>query len=106
MLTKVTKLPRTVRDPRGAVPEDECAVPGAALSPAGVAEFSEAAEPEASVRRLAALCQHLSPTDRSQRDDRIAALQKAIADGSYRISAADIAEKLIEHMMINRPPRS
>jgi anti-sigma28 factor (negative regulator of flagellin synthesis) len=35
--------------------------------------------------------------------ERIASLRRAIAEGTYRISAADIAEKIIAHMLANRP---
>jgi len=38
--------------------------------------------------------------------ERISAIRKAIAAGTYRISAAAIAEKLIEHMLTNQPSRT
>jgi flagellar biosynthesis anti-sigma factor FlgM len=38
-----------------------------------------------------------------ERMERVASLRKAIAEGTYRISAADIAEKIIAHMLTNRP---
>lgn len=59
-----------------------------------------------SVRRLIALCQKPSPLESSFRMERISAIRKAIAAGTYRISAAAIAEKLIEHMLTNQPSRT
>jgi len=42
------------------------------------------------------------PTDiRDLRLDRIAGLRAAIAAGTYRVSAANLAEKLIHHMRSN-----
>ena len=44
----------------------------------------------------------IRPTDaRDFRLDKIVALRAAIAAGTYRVSAADIAEKLIHHMRKN-----
>jgi anti-sigma28 factor (negative regulator of flagellin synthesis) len=44
----------------------------------------------------------IRPTDnRDLRLDKIAALRAAIAAGAYRVSATDLAEKLIEHMREN-----
>jgi anti-sigma28 factor (negative regulator of flagellin synthesis) len=37
------------------------------------------------------------------RMERIDRLREAIANGTYRISAADIAEKIVAHMLANRP---
>jgi anti-sigma28 factor (negative regulator of flagellin synthesis) len=45
----------------------------------------------------------VSPRVAPERMERIASLRKAIAEGTYRISAADIAEKIIAHMLANRP---
>jgi anti-sigma28 factor (negative regulator of flagellin synthesis) len=63
-------------------------------------------EQKDSVRRLAAWCQKPSPADASLRSKRIAVIKSAITAGTYRISAADIADKLIDHMLMNRPPRT
>ena len=62
-------------------------------------------EQQDSLRRLATLCQNPSPAEISARMERIAAIQKSIAAGTYRIPAAEIADKLIDHMLMNRPPR-
>jgi len=37
------------------------------------------------------------------RMQRVASLRKAIADGTYRISAVAIADKIIAHMLANSP---
>lgn len=65
-----------------------------------------ARDPPELVRRLAELCKKPSPADSSLRAERIATIQRAIKAGTYRISAADIAEKLIGHMLVNRPSRT
>jgi anti-sigma28 factor (negative regulator of flagellin synthesis) len=31
-------------------------------------------------------------------------IRTAIAEGRYHVSAADLAQKLIDHMLVNRPP--
>ncbi len=54
-------------------------------------------------RRLGAVRQ-LPPHAANPRMDRIAAIRRAIATGSYSVSAADVAQSLIRHMLRNHPP--
>ena len=39
------------------------------------------------------------PVKSHARDLRIARIQEAVAQGSYEVSASDLAEKLIDHML-------
>ena len=39
----------------------------------------------------------------SVRTERIAALRSTIAAGRYHVAATDLAQKLIDHMLVNRP---
>jgi len=59
-----------------------------------------------SLRRLMVFSRDISLRDSDLRMERITAIREAIAAGTYRISAASIAEKLIDHILIKRPPRA
>jgi flagellar biosynthesis anti-sigma factor FlgM len=41
----------------------------------------------------------VAPRSAPTRSRKIARIRKAIADGSYDVSASDLADKLIEHML-------
>jgi flagellar biosynthesis anti-sigma factor FlgM len=85
-----------------AEPSDSSEYPREALSPDSDAAASAAAEvpsttaaqaPEDSVPSQEAL-----PID-DARLEKIANLKKALADGTYSVSAEELADKLIEHML-------
>jgi len=62
-------------------------------------------KPQRSSRTLDAIASReecVGPEAAHARLERIARLRKAIADGTYQISAADIAEKMISRMHSNR----
>lgn len=105
-MAKSQKLGRTHKDARGRevaevraarAHEQTLCIPETAAMVAG--------EQQDAVRRLAHLCNNPAPSDISARMERMVALQKSIATGTYLISAAEIADKLIGHMLMNRPAR-
>jgi len=59
-----------------------------------------------SIRRRAARGDELSSADSPARMEHIARLRTAIAEGRYHVSADDLAQKMIDHMLANRPPKS
>jgi flagellar biosynthesis anti-sigma factor FlgM len=58
-----------------------------------------------SIRKRAAGAEEPSSADSHARMERIAFIRTAIAEGRYHVSAADLAQKLIDHMIANRPPK-
>lgn len=56
-------------------------------------------------RRRAAGVEEPPSTDSYLRMEHIARIRTAIAEGRYHVSAADLAQKLIHHMLANRPPK-
>lgn len=59
---------------------------------------------QSSMRSLGIVPERLPPTRTLVRLERIAELQRAIAEGRYRVSSADLAQTLIDRMLKNRPP--
>jgi Anti-sigma-28 factor, FlgM len=47
-----------------------------------------------------------SYAQRDVRMERVAAIRAAIAQGSYHVSAADLAQKLMDHMLAHRPAKN
>ncbi len=58
-----------------------------------------------SIRRRAAGVEDPSSADSPLRTEHIARIRAAIAEGRYHVSAADLAQKLIDHMLANQPPK-
>jgi anti-sigma28 factor (negative regulator of flagellin synthesis) len=58
-----------------------------------------------SIRKRAAGAEEASSADSHSRMEHIACIRTAIAEGRYHVSAADLAQKLIDHMIANRPPK-
>ncbi len=56
------------------------------------------------IRRSAAGVQEPS-ADSPLRMEEIARIRTAIAEGHYHVSSADLAQKLIDHMLANCPPK-
>jgi len=75
----------------------------AAASPAGSvptadpAFISDADQTHLSPAALAAAASGVSDV----RADKVMAIQQALASGSYAVSASDVADKLIDHMLQN-----
>jgi flagellar biosynthesis anti-sigma factor FlgM len=57
-----------------------------------------------SIRRRAAGAEEPS-SDSNVRMEQIARIRAAIAEGRYHVSAADLAQKLIDHMVATRLPK-
>ena len=57
-----------------------------------------------SIRRRAAAAEESFSADAHARMEHIARIRTAIAEGRYHVSAADLVQKLIDHMLVNRPP--
>ncbi len=49
--------------------------------------------------------QESPPTPSYVRMDRVESIRAAIAQGCYHVPAADLAQNLIDHMLVNRPSR-
>jgi flagellar biosynthesis anti-sigma factor FlgM len=47
-----------------------------------------------------------SPAPTPARMERVAALRAAIAQGRYHVSAADLAQKIMDHMLALHPPKN
>src|ERR1700734_497523 len=58
-----------------------------------------------SIRRRAARVQEPPSAGSHARMEHIARIRTALAEGRYHISAADLAQKLIDHMIANRLPK-
>ena len=58
-----------------------------------------------SIRRRAAEAERPSSADSQARMEHIARIRTAIAEGRYHVSAADLAQKLIDHIVANRRPK-
>ena len=58
-----------------------------------------------SIRRHAAGAEQPSSGASLARMEHIARIRTAIAEGRYHVSAADLAEKLIDYMVANRPAK-
>lgn len=61
-------------------------------------------DPLCSIRSRAAATQDSTLSDAALRAERIARIQASIAEGRYRVSASDLAQKMIDNMLANRPP--
>jgi anti-sigma28 factor (negative regulator of flagellin synthesis) len=72
--------------------------------PDGVATVSPS-EQLRTIRRRAAGTAEPSSADLPPRMENIARIGRAIAEGRYHVSAADLAKKLIHHMLANRPSK-
>ncbi len=70
------------------------------LDAAARTSFSEQVR---SIRRRAAGVEEPTADDSDARMERIARLRTAIAEGRYHLSADELAQKLIAHMLANRP---
>ncbi len=57
------------------------------------------------IRRRAAGVEAPPSSDSHLRMERISRIRTAIAEGRYHVSAADLAQKLIQHIRTNRPPK-
>jgi anti-sigma28 factor (negative regulator of flagellin synthesis) len=84
-----------------AEPSDSSECPREAVAPnpdasAEVPSTTAAPAPEDSVRSQDDL--QNDPIDEARRE-KIANLKKAVADGTYNVSAEELADKLIEHML-------
>ncbi|MGD0647339.1 MAG: flagellar biosynthesis anti-sigma factor FlgM [Acidobacteriaceae bacterium] len=58
-----------------------------------------------SIRKRAAAVERPSSADSHARMARIDRIRIAIAEGRYHVSAADLAQKLIDHIVANRPQK-
>ncbi len=58
-----------------------------------------------SIRKRAAGAEDPSPADSPVRTELIARIRAAIAEGRYHVSAAHLAQKLIDNMLANQPPK-
>jgi hypothetical protein len=58
-----------------------------------------------SIRRRAAEAEDPFAAAAHARMERIARIRNAIAEGRYHVSPEDLAEKLINHMLTNHPPK-
>jgi anti-sigma28 factor (negative regulator of flagellin synthesis) len=74
------------------------------LRPDGAATMSPS-EQLRSIRRRAAGIEEPSSAGSPPRMENIARIGRAIAEGRYHVSAADLAKKLIHHMLANRPSK-
>ena len=74
-----------------------------ALGPEGAATMF-ASDQLRSIRRRAAVVQEPS-ADSLLRMEHIAMIRRAIAEGRYHVSATDLAQRLIHHMLANRTPK-
>jgi len=70
---------------------------------AAAADLSSSAQLRA-IRRRAARGDEPSSVDSHTRMEHIAGIRTAIAEGRYHVSADDLAQKLIDHMLANRTP--
>jgi anti-sigma28 factor (negative regulator of flagellin synthesis) len=104
-LAKALKSLQTLKDPSSTElkARSEPRLCGETLRPADAADGLDV-HPQDATRRLVALSRNGSQHETDLRMKRIAEIRKAIAAGTYLVSAADIAEKLIRHMLLNGPP--
>jgi anti-sigma28 factor (negative regulator of flagellin synthesis) len=58
-----------------------------------------------SIRKRAGKVEEPSSADSHARMEHLAGIRTAIAEGRYHVSAADLAQKLIDHMVANRLPK-
>jgi len=72
-----------------------------------VSRFTSTADSPNSIRRAlqkdAAEIQSTSPEHLRARIEHLIALKTAIAEGRYQVSAADLAQKLMDHLLVPRP---
>lgn len=58
-----------------------------------------------SIRKRVGKVEEPSSANSHARMEHLADIRTAIAEGRYHVSAADLAQKLIDHMVVNRSPR-
>jgi flagellar biosynthesis anti-sigma factor FlgM len=58
-----------------------------------------------SIRKRAAGAEERASAGSHLHMEHIARIRTAIAEGRYHVSAGDLAQKLIDHMIANRPPK-